>query len=340
MAQQLRAAGVDAGLVVITRADPLDERLRAMGVPYATLGLARGKDVIGKPREYARCVAEVGVDAALLMTSGFMASALRLGGYRGRLVGIEHGHSLQLLSGHGWRRRIDRADLALGARALDSQVAVSHFMLQQLRRLPHHAAAVVIPNGVNLDHFRPITPAFDARDRPVVGWAGRMVPGKGVDDLLHAMTVDRDCSFDVHLAGDGPERSRLEALAVTLGVADRVQFQGRRQDMATFWNDCDVAVAPSNTFVESFGMAPLEASACGRAVVATRNGGFVDVVVDGITGRLVPPGDVSAMGAAIATYVRDPDRARVHGASGRERAVARFGISACAATYLNLVQSL
>jgi len=125
-----------------------------------------------------------------------------------------------------------------------------------------------------------------------------------------------------------------------LGIADKVRLVGRRQDMAAFWNECDIAIASSSTFIESFGMAPLEAGACARPVVATHNGGFVDIVVDGVTGRIVDPRDPRALASAIATYIENPDRARLHGAHARQRAVARFGIRACADAYIALFERL
>lgn len=341
IAQQMQRSGINATVISITDSAPLADRMAAMGVPWVDIGMARGAGVIPRARHYARLVAGAGADGALLMTSGYMATALRIGGYRSPIVAVEHGHVSRVLAGSRPRRWLDLIDLALGARLLDAQVAVSPFMLAELRRAPHRADATSIPNGVNLETFCPTRPVLEAGRRPVVGWAGRMVPGKGVDDLLHATArAAKRVEFELQLAGDGPDRERIQALATALGIADKVRLVGRRQDMAAFWNECDIAIASSSTFIESFGMAPLEAGACARPVVATHNGGFVDIVVDGVTGRIVDPRDPRALASAIATYIENPDRARLHGAHARQRAVARFGIRACADAYIALFERL
>jgi glycosyltransferase involved in cell wall biosynthesis len=338
IAQQMRASGIDARVISVTSAAPIDARLAAIGVPCVELGLPRGSAVVPRARRYARLLQETGRDGAVLMTSGYMATALRLGGYRAPLIGVEHGHVMHAVRDSGVKRAVDLLDLELGRRSIDAQVAVSSFMLEELRKLPHRRDAVVIPNGVNLEEFAPGRPPLSEPRTPVIGWAGRMVAGKGVDTLLRAVaSLPGDAEAELRLAGDGPERAQLEALAASLGIAERVRFLGRRQDMAGFWNDCDLAVASSGAFIESFGMAPLEASACGRPVIATRNGGFGDVVRDGLTGRIVEPGDAAAIAAAIGAYLDAPERAREDGARGRARAQERFGIAVCARAYLDLL---
>jgi glycosyltransferase involved in cell wall biosynthesis len=290
------------------------------------------------PRIYTQMVSSVGTHGAILMTAGYMATALRLGGYRAPIVAVEHGSVLELLARPRALQCAARVDLALGARAIDAQVAVSEFMLGKLRRVPHSRDTGTIPNGVDIDEFRLRRPIFETERRPLVGWAGRMVPGKGVDDLLHATASKGEPSFDVQLAGDGPERPRLEQLVESLGISSRVRFVGRRHDMSAFWNECDLAAATSSTFIESFGMAPLEAGACGRPVVATRNGGFPDIVIDGITGRLVDSGDRAGIAGALLSYTRDPTMARRHGATARDRAAEHFGIRVCADSYIRLLR--
>jgi len=99
------------------------------------------------------------------------------------------------------------------------------------------------------------------------------------------------------------------------------------------------AVVPS-TFVESFGMAALEAAACGIPVIATRSGALPEVVSDGVTGTLVDPGDVTALGDAIVAYATEPHLRAQHGAAGHEWARERFNIAQCARAYLDLFAEL
>jgi starch synthase len=82
---------------------------------------------------------------------------------------------------------------------------------------------------------------------------------------------------------------------------------------------------------EPLGIVNLEAMACGTAVVGSRTGGIPEVVADGETGLLVPPGDAEALAAALNVLLRDPDRAQAMGQAGRKRAIAEFGWPAIAA---------
>jgi glycosyltransferase involved in cell wall biosynthesis len=340
MAEQLRALGVNATVVVITSSRPLSDGLRAGHPPVIELGLSRGGALIRAPRRYATVLRDVGAHGALLMTSGYMATMLRIGGYRGPLIGIEHGQLLQTpeTKHRRWSRQLD---LLIGAHCLDAQVAVSSFMLTKLERLPHHPRVSVIPNGVDLGHYRPERPLGENGSIFTIGWAGRLIAGKGVDDLLRASArLTARNPFRVLIAGDGPERESLQALASGIAPSGAVKFIGTCHDMPAFWNGCDLAVATSNQLEESFGLASLEASACGRPVVATRNGGFVEVVEHGETGQIVPPGDIEALAAGISRYLGDPELAREHGARGRARATDRFDIRMSALSYVKLLDAV
>lgn len=120
---------------------------------------------------------------------------------------------------------------------------------------------------------------------------------KGTDVLLQALAL---CGPDVvlRLVGDGPERPRLQQLAADLGIADRVRWLGQlpRSSMAGVYRDCDAFVLPSRA--ETFGVAFIEALACGKPLIATRCGGPEDIVRAG-NGLLVPVDDVDALAAAL-----------------------------------------
>jgi len=103
--------------------------------------------------------------------------------------------------------------------------------------------------------------------------------------------------------------------------------------MPRFWQSVDVAVAPSGTIIESFGMAALEAMACGLPVIVTRNGGLADLVADGVTGSIVEPCDVAGLELALAEYA-DEETIATRGASARQVAVERFSLDACLEAYL------
>ncbi|MBI4449599.1 glycosyltransferase [Candidatus Uhrbacteria bacterium] len=159
---------------------------------------------------------------------------------------------------------------------------------------------------------------------------GRLVPRKGFDTLIRAVALLRR-EFPramLALAGDGPDRARLEAIARSERIA--VRFLGNLDDanIAAWYTDCDVfALLPrelSDGDVEGFGIVYLEAGAFGKPVVGTRSGGAPEAVIDGINGLLVPQDDPIAASAALATLLRDRDLAQRLGAQGERRAREEF----------------
>ncbi len=139
---------------------------------------------------------------------------------------------------------------------------------------------------------------------------------KGLDVLLRAAAKLRDARLCFAIAGDGPERDALHALARELGLGDRVRFLGRREDGADLLAACDLFVLPSRA--EGLGVAALEAMGAGRAVIASKVGGLADLVVDGECGLHVPADDVDALAGAIARLRDDAAlRARLAAAGPR-----------------------
>lgn len=184
--------------------------------------------------------------------------------------------------------------------------------------------AVVIPNGLP----RPaVEPAPLSVDPLVLVAAGRLVVDKGFDVAVRALAPIRARRPDavLRIAGDGPERAALEALATSLGVADGVEFLGwvEPSEIAALLADASVVVMPSR-WQEAFGLVALQAAQVGRPVVATRVGGLLDVVTHGVTGLLVENEDDVALAAAVLALADEPRRAERMGAAGRRRATACF----------------
>ncbi len=167
-----------------------------------------------------------------------------------------------------------------------------------------------------------------------------LVRRKGLDVLLEALARAplRDAPLTLWIAGEGPERSALEARAAALGLESRVRFLGRREDKADLLAACDLLVRPSRR--EGLGVAALEAMACGRAVVASRVGGLADAVVQGRTGLLVAPEDPDALADALARLTRDSElRARL-GAAGPGRIAEGFAAAQMCDAYARLYREL
>jgi glycosyltransferase involved in cell wall biosynthesis len=274
-----------------------------------------------------------------LVAGGFLALALRLGGYRGRIAAVEHGAVLQTDRTARHTRLLRRVDRLSGARAVDVHVAVSDFLRGHIDG--GSRPVVTIPNGIDLDIYRPATSPRQ-RDEFVIGCMSRLVPGKGVEDVLVASEDLVRRGARLRIAGDGFERPRLERLAEQLGILEGVEFVGWIQDesdVAAFWSACDVAVAAPNDWIESFGLAAVEAMACGVPVVATRGGALPETVVHDRTGFLVEPRDTHALAAALLAYLDDASLVTAHGAAAREWCEQRFDIQRCANAYAQLFQN-
>jgi glycosyltransferase involved in cell wall biosynthesis len=188
-------------------------------------------------------------------------------------------------------------------------------------------------NGIDLAHFNPdrvrpvnLTPTIpmtgpaDRFDGPVIGYVGRLGRDKGLDVLWQAWQRLRPEFPQARLlivGGWEHERPVDPQTRAALEDDPRVILAGRVEDVAPYYRAMTVFAFPSRR--EGFPNAPMEASAMALPVVATDAVGSRDAVLDGVTGRLTPPGDANAFADAIAAYLRDPSQARRHGTAGRRR---------------------
>lgn len=199
----------------------------------------------------------------------------------------------------------------------------------------------VVPCGFDPDEFRPV--AVDARqhiglerDEFVVLQLGRMVPRKGVDNVIRALAVLRN-QYQIQarlliVGGNSPqpdpvatpELARLMALAESLGIEQSVTFTGQRprDQLRYFYSAANVFV--TTPWYEPFGITPVEAMACGTAVIGTAVGGIKTTVVDGETGYLVPPNDPEALAEKLAWLQRHPQIAQRLGWAGMRRAYQQY----------------
>jgi glycosyltransferase involved in cell wall biosynthesis len=167
-----------------------------------------------------------------------------------------------------------------------------------------------------------------------------MVPGKGVRELLYAVALLlQDVPVELHLAGDGPDRRALERLVDELQLGEQVIFSGPVLDMGSFWAERHAGVFPTNEFVESFGLAAVEAMACGRPVIASRSGGLQEVVEDEVSGLLVEPGDIDGIASTLRRYALDESLRARQGREARAACEQRFDIRDSARSYLALFES-
>jgi D-inositol-3-phosphate glycosyltransferase len=217
------------------------------------------------------------------------------------------------------------------ARDVDRVVATSTDEVSELLRLGAVRSRItVVPSGVDVEQFSPEGPVAERGDRRRVLCIGRLVPRKGFDTVIRALAAVPDAELVIaggpaadELAGD-PEAERLRRLAERFGVADRVRLVGAvpRPDMPALLRSADLVVC--TPWYEPFGIVPLEAMACGVPVVASAVGGFLDTVVDGATGTLVPPRRPDRLAAAMRKLLAEPFWREAYGTAGVDRARSRY----------------
>jgi len=178
----------------------------------------------------------------------------------------------------------------------------------------------VVYSGVRVKDFE--NASAHPHPRPYILAIGRLAPQKGFDVLISAFAevAKSNSTHDILLAGDGPDEQLLKDLAVRHGIAGRVQFFGaaNREQVVKLFAGADLIVTPSRK--EAMGIVNLEAMACGKAVISTKVGGVPEIVRDGQTGLLVPPGDIASLVLAIRELLADPQRREQLAAAGRARA--------------------
>jgi glycosyltransferase involved in cell wall biosynthesis len=197
----------------------------------------------------------------------------------------------------------------------------------------------VIPNGVDTDRFRPA--ASGPRRGPlVVGTVGNLRAVKNHALLMRAGAELAATGLDVEvrIAGAGEEQARLLGLASSLGFADRLRLVGYQDDVPAFLQALDVFALTSDS--EQHPNALAEAMASGLPCVATRVGGVAELLDDGRCGRIVEPGDVRALVAALGELARAPDLCLTLGAAARRRACGCYGMDRMVGRYEELYRRL
>ena len=247
----------------------------------------------------------------------------------GRLAGVpiiictEHTMGME----DEWRYWINR----LTQRLADRVVCVS----QQIAGFVAHRAGipeakiVVIRNGIDLKRFQDMPDRQSVRtalglpsDLSLIVTVARLDPVKRLDVLISALAQLPGVLLVV--VGDGQERDKLARLAAELGVEQRVQFAGQQRNVLPWLAACDLFALSSDW--EGLSMALLEAMAAGLPVVATRTGGTPELVVQDVTGELVPPGEDGALAQTIAGLLDDAELRRDLGRAGAERVAEAFTV--------------
>ncbi len=222
-------------------------------------------------------------------------------------------------------------------RDADAFVAMSRLIRDEMQAASVPAERIrLLPHGVDTARFQPARADERAALRGQLGlppgllavYSGRLLRGKGLETLVEALASPAaPPDLGVVLVGSGEGQALdatldLKRRVAEAGLGARLVFAGRSDRVEDYLRASDLFVFPS--LFEALGIALVEAAACGLPAVASRTGGIVDVVEDGRSGLLVPPGDARALAEALARLAGDRYRRAALGAAAREGAVARF----------------
>lgn len=295
---------------------------RARGAGLETFGLALGALAYLNPlthRRLARYWRADRPDAVVLNAS----ADLKVGAPAARRAGVPHVAYLRGLAVPIRNTPLNRYLLGrCCTRVVANSAATRATVLAHLPLDP--AKVAVVHHGIDLSGERPAPPAPRPGRPFVVGNAGRLTAQKAQSELVAATAVlrRRDLDVAVRIAGEGELRGALEAQIAADELMGHVRLEGFVADMAGFYRDLDAFALTSHW--EGYGFVLVEAMRYGLPVVAYDTSSNPEVVADGVTGHLVPVGDVEAFAARLAELAADPARRRAMGLAGQARVRERF----------------
>jgi glycosyltransferase involved in cell wall biosynthesis len=212
---------------------------------------------------------------------------------------------------------------------------VSRWLKEETEALVPGVYPTVAPMPVATDLFAPGA----SRDRQRLLFVGRLMPQKGVEHLLHALSAMKtQASLDI--VGDGPGRTSLEQLAQQLGVAPRIRWHGQlsQSHLPSFYQRAAAVVVPSVD--EGLGLVAVEALLCETPVVAFDSGGLRDVIQHNKTGLLVKPGDRAALASTLDDLLARDGRGSDLGRAGRIYALSAFAPESAARRYAGIYRQV
>jgi len=218
-----------------------------------------------------------------------------------------------------------------GIEQSDGVTAISNYLRDRTREAFNIQGEIeVIRNFVNCDVYvrvptklAAMRPRYASDEEKLLVHLSNFRPVKRILDVVAVFArVAQALPARLMMIGDGPDRSAAEHLALTLGVADRIHFLGKQDNVNELLPLADLMLMPSE--MESFGLAALEAMACSVPSIATRVGGVPELIDDGANGLLFPLGDVGAMADAAIALLRDQPRLDAMATAARKTASDRF----------------
>jgi len=323
---------------------PFMRELVASGVRTHTIRIRAGAD--------PRCLWELRtflarhrfniVHTHLIHADLYGAIAARLAGVP-HVVSTKHGYTPP-----GWRATLYRLNSVLGP-LVDRYVTISDALQEHKAKVEGLAGSKMVTIHYAIDEIEPIDESirlqmrreFGFREDDVVAvMVGRLIRSKGHEHLLNSMklAIERSRRIRLLIVGDGPLRAVLEARVAWLELDHHVKFLGYREPVWPILYASDIFVFAS--LGEGFGLAVLEAMAAGKPVVAFSVTSIPEIVLDDITGILVPPRDDQALAHALGYLIDRPEERERMGKAGRMRAIQEFPVGKMIAATAQLYYDL
>lgn len=210
--------------------------------------------------------------------------------------------------------------------------AVSRFLKEKtLTNYSIEKDIAVIPNFVDTNHFKPIEDCgfrnqLAPNGEKILVHTSNFRPVKRVPDTIRIFEqVQKEIPSKLLLIGDGPDRSECERLCREINLCDKVKFLGKQEGLVEILNSADVFLIPSQS--ESFGLAALEAMACGLPVISSSVGGLPELVKHNECGFIAEIGDIDRMSKYAIELLSNDKKYEIFSANARKRAVDEFDIS-------------
>jgi len=253
------------------------------------------------------------------------------------------------LRAKSWKLKLLRLRTRAATLPVTRVIAISEFIRQQLMKVGIPGGKIfLVYNGVDTQHYSPDPSArkrlavkFSIRPGElVVSTLSYLLPHKNVDVVLEAcgQLAKRGVIVRLFVIGDGWMRSELEALAIELGISDRVHWLGHILDPVPVLQSSDIFIMAS--VGEGFGLALAEAMACGATAIATRSGALTEIAENGLSALLVPPRDVNALAGAIQQLFVDEQWRLEIGRRGLECVRRHFSADASIESLVKVYESM
>jgi glycosyltransferase involved in cell wall biosynthesis len=319
---------------------PYEERLKSIGVPVKNFKMRNVFEfwVIAKIVKFIR---ENEID--IVNTAVFPADVY--GRISARIAGVPTILSTMLrFEDHKQERSyrrlffLDRFTMPLTTKLIAISETVRKYILQWHRIKPEKV--VTLYPGIDVERYNLVDKASVANGKfafdgscVIAGTIGRLVEVKGLEYFLESIPQIVNSNQDVRflIVGTGPLEESLKMKARVLGIESYVHFTGFVEDLEGIWKALDIFVTTSLS--EGLPLAVLEAMAMGKPVVATAVGGVREIVIQGVTGILVPPKSPASLAAALCSLLDCPSKRQKMGKKGRQRVLHNFSLDRMVRNY-------